>query len=326
VRAVPHVFGTTAPIPLAGRLRTVAEYRNAGYERLFGERGLSVGVGFPLTDSRESRPDPDREMALAAKAEALDFDAVWARDVPLYWPRFGDAGQTFDPWTWLGHAAAHTDDIALGTASIVLPLRHPLHVAKQAASLDRLSDGRLVMGVATGDRDPEFEAFDVDREERGAHFREAVATLRAVWGEEFPETDGSWGELDGELDLVPTPTTETVPLLPTGRARQSLEWLGEHGDGWLFYHLPESTLDAYLADWREVAGDKPYAIAVRTELADDPEAGPEPVHQGYRAGTAWFVDYFRRLETMGVDHVLVSVDGDDPERALERLSDVFDRV
>ncbi|PSQ21147.1 LLM class flavin-dependent oxidoreductase, partial [Halobacteriales archaeon QS_9_67_17] len=103
-------------------------------------------------------------------------------------------------------------------------------------------------------------------------------------------------------------------------------WLGKHGDGWLFYHLPESTLDAYLTDWHEVSDGKPYAMAVRVELADDPAADPEHVHQGYRAGTEWFVDYFRRLEAMGVDHVLVSVDGDEPERALERLSDVFDRV
>ncbi|WP_254274160.1 LLM class oxidoreductase [Haloarcula marina] len=300
---------------------------NAGYDRLFGSDALSIGVGFPLTDSAETRPDPDAEMRLAARAESLGFDALWARDVPMYWPRFGDAGQTFEPWSWLSYAAAHTEDIALGTASVVLPLRHPLHVAKSAASVDRLSGGRLVMGVATGDRDPEYPAFDVDPDERGERFRESVALLRTAWAEEFPDATGAWGELDGELDLVPKPTSETIPLLPTGNARQSVEWIADHGDGWLFYHLPESTLSSYVEEWRELAGEKPYAMVVRTELADDPGADPEPVHQGYRAGAEWFVQYFRGLDEAGVDHVVVSASGDDPETELTRLwTDVFDRL
>jgi luciferase-type oxidoreductase len=302
-------------------------HENAGWERLFGGDGLTVGTGFPLTGARESRPPVDREMDLAAHAEAVGFDALWARDVPLYWPRFGDAGQTFDPWTWLSHVAAHTDEIALGTASVVLPLRHPLHVAKEAASLDRLADGRLLLGVATGDRDPEFPAFDVDPDDRGRLFRESVDLLRAAWREEFPTIEGSWGALDGDLDLVPTPTAGSVPLLPTGRSRQSMAWLGEHGDGWLFYHLPRGTLESYLADWRDVAGDAPYAMAVRAELADDPGADPEHVHQGYRAGSEWFVEYFRDLASMGVDHVLVSTVDDDPEADLTRFAErVVERV
>ena len=293
-----------------------------GYDRLFGGDDLTFGAGFPLTGTRESRPPVDREMALAAHAESVGFDALWARDVPLYWPRFGDAGQTYDTWPWLSHVAAHTDDIAIGTASVVLSLRHPLHVAKSAATVDRLSDGRLVMGVATGDRDPEFPAFGVDADDRGERFREAVALLRAVWRDDFPEVSGDWGNLDGELDLVPKPVGESIPLLPTGFSRQSIEWIADHGDGWFFYHLPEKTLGSYLDDWRDAAGDAPYAMAVRTELADDPEADPEHRHLGYRAGAEWFVEYFRGLQDSGVDHVLVSpAGGDDPEAAMTRFAE-----
>jgi luciferase-type oxidoreductase len=297
-------------------------HENAGWNRLFGTGDLTFGVGFPLTGVDESQPLADEEMELAAHAESVGFDALWARDVPLYWPRFGDAGQTFDTWPWLSHAAAHTDEIALGTASVVLPLRHPLHVAKSAATVDQLSDGRLVMGVATGDRDPEFPAFDVDPEERGELFRESVALLRTVWREEFPEVDSSWGTLDGRMDLVPKPTADTIPLLPTGHARQELDWIADHGDGWFFYHLPMDTLESYLADWRAAAGDKPYAMAVRTELKDDPAAGPEPIHLGYRAGSEWFAEYFADLQAIGVDHVLVSAGGGaDPEAKLTRFAE-----
>ena len=122
---------------------TGLEHANAGYRRLFGSDSLSFGVGFPLTGERESTPNPQAEVELATHAEAVGFDGLWARDVPTYWPRFGDAGGAFDPWSLLSHVAAHTDDVALGTSSIVLPLRHPLHVAKSAATVDRFSDGRL---------------------------------------------------------------------------------------------------------------------------------------------------------------------------------------
>ncbi|MFB6170285.1 MAG: LLM class oxidoreductase [Haloarculaceae archaeon] len=296
-------------------------HENAGFRRLFDGDGLTVGTGFPLTGTNRETPPIEEEMRLARHAESVGFDALWVRDVPTYWPRFGDAGQTFDTWPWLTHVAANTDEVAIGTASVVLTLRHPLHVAKAAASIDRLSGGRLVLGVATGDRDPEFPAFDVDREERGARFRESVEVLRTVWREEFPELDTSWGSLDGDLDVVPKPTAETVPLLPTGHARQSLDWLGEHGDGWFFYHLPEDTLRSFLADWRDVAGEKPYAMAVRVEFADDPTAEPEHLHLGYRAGVEWFREYFHTLQEVGVDHVTVSFEADDREAALTTFAE-----
>ncbi|WP_222916787.1 TIGR03571 family LLM class oxidoreductase [Natrinema sp. SYSU A 869] len=295
-------------------------HENAGYRRLFKSDGLTFGAGFPLTGANRSTPIVADELHLAKHAESVGFDGLWARDVPTYWPKFGDSGQTFDTWPWLSHVAAHTDDIALGTSSVVLTLRHPLHVAKSAATVDRLSDGRLVLGVASGDRDPEYPAFDVDREERGRLFRESLEALRTVWREDFPELEGEWGRLEGDLDVVPKPTTETLPLLPTGHARQSREWIAEHGDGWLFYHLPERTLEDYLADWREAAGEKPFTIAVRVELADDPTAEPELLHLGFHAGVEWFREYFARLEAMGLDHAIIGMQNDDREAALETFA------
>ena len=299
---------------------TARGHENAGYRRLFTDEGLTFGIGLPLTGVRESTPDVAEEVRLASHAESVGFDGLWARDVPTYWPRFGDAGGAFDTWPFLSHLAAHTDEIALGTSSVVLPLRHPIHVAKSAATVDRLADGRLVLGIASGDRDPEYRAFGVDPDERGQLVRESVDALRTLWREEFPEIEGSWGRLDGDLDVLPKPTTETLPLLPTGNARQSTDWIAEHGDGWLFYHLPETTLESYIDRWREQTADKPFAIAVRVALADDPTADPEPLHLGYRAGIEWFRDYFDRLAEYGLDHVIVGLDADDPQAAMTRFA------
>jgi len=303
------------------------DHANAGYRRLFDSPGLSFGIGLPLTGVKESTPSVEAELELATHAESVGFDGIWARDVPTYWPRFGDAGGAFDTWPLLSHLAAHTDSIALGTSSIVLPLRHPIHVAKAAATVDRLSDGRLVLGVASGDRDPEYPAFGVDPDTRGQLVRERIEAIRTLWSEQFPTIEGSWGRLDGELDVLPKPTTETLPLFPTGNARQSTEWIAANGDGWIFYHLPESTLQSYLETWREHTTHKPFSIAIRVELADDPGADPEPLHLGYRAGTEWFRAYFRRLEEYGLDHAIVGLEASEHAQAMRTFAtDVMDRI
>src|SRR5574339_21073 len=132
---------------------------NRSYYRIFKPKHLTLGVIFAIEAYEGEIPKIERQVELAQRAEELEFSALWFRDVPLYDPSFGDVGQIYDPWVYLGYVARHTRRIALATGSIVLPLRHPLHVAKAAASIDQLSGGRLVLGVASGDRAIEFPAF-----------------------------------------------------------------------------------------------------------------------------------------------------------------------
>ena len=102
------------------------------------------------------------------------------RDVPFNVPSFGDAGQLYDPFVYLGLLAGRTERIALGVASVVLPLRHPAHVAKAAASADVLSDGRLILGVASGDRPEEHPALNLAFADRGARFRTSFEYIRRM--------------------------------------------------------------------------------------------------------------------------------------------------
>ena len=88
------------------------------------------------------------------------------RDIPLYDPRFGDAGQLFDPFTYLAYLAARTQRISLATGSAIFSLRHPIDLAKSAATIDQLSGGRLVMGIASGDRPIEFPAYGLQHDQR----------------------------------------------------------------------------------------------------------------------------------------------------------------
>src|SRR3569623_2341099 len=113
--------------------------------------------------------------------------------------------------------AAHTNTIVLATGSVVLPLRHPLHTAKAAASVSQLSGGRLVLGIASGARPDEFPAFGVDFEQRSPLFRENLRVLRTVLPEEIPVEQSPYGELLGTADLVPKPSNP-LALQETGHS------------------------------------------------------------------------------------------------------------
>ncbi len=134
---------------------------NRGYNSVFRPNHLSLGLVVPLEIySQGPAPTMTRHLERVQLAEQLGFAAVWLRDVPFNVPSFGDAGQMYDPFVYLGLLASCTKRIALGTASIVLPLRHSAHVAKAAASVDGLSGGRLILGVASGDRPEEYPALN----------------------------------------------------------------------------------------------------------------------------------------------------------------------
>lgn len=130
-----------------------------GFNAVYQEGRLSLGLNFPIEAYSSPVPEMTDQIALARRAEEGGFAALWSRDVPLLDPSFGDAGQMYDPWDWLGYVAAQTTRIALGTGAIILPLRRPIDLAKAAASVDQLSGGRLIMGVASGDRPVEYSAY-----------------------------------------------------------------------------------------------------------------------------------------------------------------------
>jgi alkanesulfonate monooxygenase SsuD/methylene tetrahydromethanopterin reductase-like flavin-dependent oxidoreductase (luciferase family) len=152
-----------------------------GYNRVFREGQLTVGLILPLeTHPQSPQPTMRDHIAMAQKAEEIGVAALWARDIPFFDLAYGDVGQIFDPLIYIAHLAAVTRNITLGTAGIVLPLREPLLLAKQINSLDQLTDGRLVVGMSSGDRPPEYPIFGIDFDTRGERFRDAFGVYRKV--------------------------------------------------------------------------------------------------------------------------------------------------
>jgi hypothetical protein len=178
---------------IAGKPFLTSLEEHPGYSAVFQPNRLTFGFIAPL-EGYPNAPWPTLKNHAEAvrKVEALGFAAIWLRDVPFYDPSFGDVGQVIDPMVYAGWVAAQTTRIAIGTAGIVLPLRDPLAVAKQATSIDRLSGGRFLLGLSTGDRPSEYAAFGSDLASRAERYRDARKYRWLGLAPEQPQAPGAW--------------------------------------------------------------------------------------------------------------------------------------
>ncbi|MBT9316050.1 LLM class oxidoreductase [Leptothoe spongobia] len=301
---------------------------NRGYNSVFRPNRLSLGLVVPIESyPRGPVPTLERHIERVQLAETLGFSAVWLRDVPFNVPSFGDAGQTYDPFVYLGLLAGQTKQIALGVASIILPIRHPAHVAKAAATADVLSGGRLILGVASGDRPEEYPALNLPFPERGAAFRESFDYIRHM-GERSPSFENAFGRPNGGIDMLPKPTSGKLPLLITGGSQQDPDWIARNGDGWMTYPRNTAVQARVISEWRarvEVVdgADKPMMQPLYVDLTEDPDTPPQPIHLGFRLGVNHLRAYLRSLEQIGMNHVALNLrfNQTDIETTLKRLGD-----
>ena len=301
---------------------------NRAYGSVFRQGRLSIGLVSPIEAYLDiDHPTLERHIERAKLAEELGFSALWLRDVPFNVPSFGDVGQMFDPFVYLGALAMATRDIGLGIASAILPLRHPAHVAKAAASVDQLSGGRMLLGIASGDRPEEYPAMAVDFEARGALFRESVAYMRATF-ESFPVHDGQHGRLNGYMDLLPKPVGGRIPMLITGGARQTPEWVAEHADGWITYPRQlDRQQDAVSGFRAQVAAvgdvEKPVMQSLYVDVMPSSAMPARPIALGYAAGTDYLREHLLALEAIGVNHVALNLrfNNADIEPTMERIAE-----
>ena len=304
------------------------ESLNRAFDTVFQYGKMSLGLVVPLEGYGFSAvPSMEQHLERVQLAESLGFSAVWIRDVPFNVTSFGDAGQIFDPFVYLGLLAGQTNSIALGVASIVLPLRHPAHVAKAAASVDQLSGGRLLLGVASGDRPEEYPALNLPYEERGKRFRESYEYIRNM-----ASTRASFDNIHGSprpnMDLLPKPHGTRLPLLITGGSQQTPDWVAQNGDGWMTYPRNLGMQARVVREWRtrvKAHGLRPKPIMqpLHIDLVEDDEAPPEPIHLGFRSGVRALKKHLNFLEQTGVNHVALNLRFNKiaPETTMKRLAD-----
>ncbi len=186
----------------------------------------------------------------ARLARDLGFDSVWM--VHHYLIEF----QTFQPLPMLARIAAEAGDMAIGTAIYVLPLQHPVEVAENFATLDALSGGRLIFGVAQGYREEEFEALGIPRNERAARFEEGLALVTRLWTEERVTFHGRYYRVD-DVTLALRPERKPHPPIWIGAGTDAaIARAARLGDAWMIGPgVDIATIRGQLELYRKIVSD-----------------------------------------------------------------------
>ncbi len=191
-------------------------------------------------------PRIDELVALVQLVDRCGYDSIWAGDHVSFAIPF------LDPLLQLAQAAVASRRLLLGTGVFLLPLRHPAPVAKQVATLDHLTEGRLIFGVGVGGEFPkEYEVCGVPLGERGARLAEGVAVLRKLWSGEKVSHQGRFYGPFVDVPMRPPPRQPGgPPIWFAGRTDAALRRVGRIGDGWLSYVV---TPDMYSASLGKIA-------------------------------------------------------------------------
>ena len=258
----------------------------------------------------------DAVMACAAAAEAAGFDACFVTDHPAPDAKWlaGGGHHALDPFVALSFAAAATTRIRVQTHILVLPYRNPLLTAKSVLSLDVLSGGRVILGVAPGYLKPEFAALGVDFDERNELTDEAIDVMRRVWSEDEVATEGRHFRTRG-TSMRPHPVQQPYPpIWIGGNSTAAIRRAAERGEGWVPFPNPSgqsssvrtpalSNLDE-LARRMQILRDHGAEIG-RTDpidvcfspFAEGAAATLEELHALEALGVTWAVLHLPRVTT-----------------------------
>jgi probable F420-dependent oxidoreductase len=176
--------------------------------------------------------NPRELLDLAETCEEEGFDSVWATDHIIMPLKLREPyGQLLEPLTTLSYVAARTSRLRVGTSIIVLPQRNPVLVAKQAAALDVLSQGRLILGLGAGWAEEEFGFLNSDFHRRGRVFNESIRLMRELWSDDVVDFEGEFFRARNAV-FLPKPPRGTIPIWIGGNGEPSIRRVILLGDGW----------------------------------------------------------------------------------------------
>jgi probable F420-dependent oxidoreductase len=173
---------------------------------------------------------PDRIRSMAEAAEALGFDSVWATEHIIVGPEAVDPyGRVYAPLVTLAWISGFTERIGLGTSIVLVPLHHPIHLAKEVATLQEVSAGRVRLGVGAGWHEDEFRFLGYEFHGRGRRMDEALGLMRALWAGERAFQSEHWSFEDATFAPLPHPHPE---VWVGGSSERAIRRARELGDVW----------------------------------------------------------------------------------------------
>jgi probable F420-dependent oxidoreductase len=227
--------------------------------------------------------DPTVAIELVQAGEAAGFDSAWTVEhtvVPAGYASaypYSDSGKMAggvddfalpDPLIWMAYVASATTKLKLASGILILPQHNPVIVAKQLASLDYLTGGRVIFGVGVGWLKEEFSALGVPFAERGKRTDEYIEAIRTLWRDDKPTFHGKYVNFD-EAYCRPQPVRKTIPIVIGGHSKAAAERAGRLADG----YFPAREAPAELIDCARRAAEQhgrdPAAIEITTSVPDD---------------------------------------------------------
>ncbi|MEC4015335.1 LLM class F420-dependent oxidoreductase [Streptomyces sp. H27-D2] len=263
-------------------------------------------------ESWEAAAGPDDLAEIARAADRLGFFYIASCDHVAIPRRLAEAMSTvwYDPVATLAFLAGITQRVRLMSHVAVLGLRHPLATAKQYATLDHLSGGRLILGVGAGHVQEEFEVLGADFRRRGAVLDESIDALKAALGpEEFPRFEGEFYRFEG-LGQAPRPAqSPRPPIWVGGSSPAAVRRAAVRGDGWLPQGDPRERLPGQIAKLlalREEAGNaEPLTIGAIAEPLYVGEPGWEVGRRVLSGKPEALAESLREYRAMGVRQIQV---------------------
>jgi len=246
------------------------------------------GMMYPVPFAR-----PQDILPVALLAERVGFDSVWGNDhmttqryVQREWPEPPNFYEPLITFTWV---AARTTRIRLATGIIVLPMRTMPVLAKQVATLDQLSGGRVILGVGSGHLKPEFAALGADYDRRGRVTDEYIHAIGAAWEADVAHFDGQTVAFR-DVMVAPRPT-QRPPIWVGGNSRAAVRRAARHADGWIPWQLaPDDFAAAVAVARRERSSDTPIELVAPLAVAADaaPASVVEEAGRWRHAGASAF--------------------------------------
>jgi probable F420-dependent oxidoreductase len=245
---------------------------------------------------------PETAARIGRLAESAGFESLWAGEhVVLPDPRvppspMGPEEPILDPLIALATLAGETTTIRLGTGVIILPQRNPVVLAKQVASLDVLSGGRLILGLGVGYLEPELTAIGVPYGERGARTDEYLAAMRSLWYAEQPAFEGRFVRFSG---VKARPLPGAMPIVVGGHTPAAFRRAVEQAHGWYGFGLDPDRAAECVEGLREAGARYPRPAELgELEISVTPVAGAARSATGTQAASpldAGMADRFREL-------------------------------
>ena len=259
---------------------------------------LQVGFMTAITNAESARKNAEL---------ALDngYDAIWTGDHVAF------AVPVLDPLLQLAQLAAFAPGLTVGTSVYLLPLRHPVLVAKQIATLDHLTGGRLIFGAGAGWMKEEFEALNVPFANHGPRMAEYLEVIRRCWTEDDPSFDGRYYKL-GDVGFYPKPVQKPhPPIWVGGFADGALRRVARYGDAWHAGGTPEMLSQGYakVKQYANEYGRDPDSIALT--LRGDGIGRGDP---------AQTIEELRPYKDAGVSMVMLTFIGPNADAVGEKMT------